>query len=352
MAKLKRWKKRPEGANWGDFGPDDQKGRLNLLDAAAVLRGAEQVKVGRNFCLSLPLDLPGGNVLNPRRHPPQLQPTIRGGGRQTMNYPLRLDGHHDHATDVICDDTVILTLQYSTQWDSFAHVGQLFDADDDGRAEMVYYNGYRANEHVIGPVDWLEDGAELAAGPIGARALGIDTMAVSCVQGRGVMIDLQAHLGPGRTLVGYAELRRILEADKVTIAPGDMVCLRTGFADALVAMAGKPDAAQLKQCGAELDGRDPELLRWVTDSGIAALIADNYSVEAHPSRPCNQDQCAELPLHEHCLFKLGVPLGELWLLSELADWLRAHGRSHFMLTAPPLRLPGAVGSPTTPVATV
>ena len=25
-----------------------------------------------------------------------------------------------------------------------------------------------------------------------------------------------------------------------------------------------------------------------------------------------------LPLHEHCLFKLGVPLGELWYLTELA----------------------------------
>ena len=31
-------------------------------------------------------------------------------------------------TDVVCDDLVLLTLQYSTQWDSFAHVGALFDA--------------------------------------------------------------------------------------------------------------------------------------------------------------------------------------------------------------------------------
>jgi hypothetical protein len=57
-------------------------------------------------------------------------------------------------------------------------------------------------------------------------------------------------------------------------------------------------------------------------------------------------------LHEHCLFKLGVPLGELWWLGDLARWLREHGRSRFLLTAPPLRLPGAVGSPVTPVATV
>ena len=64
------------------------------------------------------------------------------------------------------------------------------------------------------------------------------------------------------------------------------------------------------------------------------------------------DHCAALPLHAHCLFRLGVYLGEIWYLSELADWLRAHQRNRFLLTAPPLRLPGAVGSPATPVATV
>jgi hypothetical protein len=47
-----------------------------------------------------------------------------------------------------------------------------------------------------------------------------------------------------------------------------------------------------------------------------------------------------------------VPLGEMWLLSDLADWLRAHHRYRFFLTAPPLRLPGAIGSPVTPVGTV
>ena len=52
------------------------------------------------------------------------------------------------------------------------------------------------------------------------------------------------------------------------------------------------------------------------------------------------------------LFKLGIHLGELWHLADLADWLRAHERSAFLLTAPPLRLAGAVGSPTTPIATV
>ena len=77
------------------------------------------------------------------------------------------------------------------------------------------------------------------------------------------------------------------------------------------------------------------------------------AVEQMPSRPCeSEDQCASLPLHAHCLFKLGVYLGEIWHLSDLADWLRANNRSRFLLTAPPLRLPGAVGSPANAIATV
>jgi len=115
----------------------------------------------------------------------------------------------------------------------------------------------------------------------------------------------------------------------------------------------KPDESVHDIC-AVLDGRDARLQQWVTESGAVALISDNYAVEGVPARPCDEHagHCAALPLHAHCLFKLGVYLGEIWYLSELADWLRANKRNRFLLTAPPLRLPGAVGSPATPVGTV
>jgi kynurenine formamidase len=343
-----RWRQRPPGSTWGDFGPDDQLGRLNLLTPQKVLAGIAEVREGRTFCLSLPLDYPGGNVLNSRRHPPKLRPTERDG-RPNMAYPLSRD--NPAYADVVCDDMVELTLQYSTQWDSLAHVGQQFDADGDGTAEMVFYNGYRAGEHIAGPVDY-RDGGEVARGEhVGARALGVENMAAACMQGRGVMVDLEAHLGRARTLVGYDALMRILAADGVTVEEGDFVCLRTGFADLVLAMNRQPDKRLHHACAA-LDGRDARLQQWVTETGVVALISDNYAVEALPPRPCDHEPCAFLPLHAHCLFKLGVYLGELWFLSELAGWLRANGRSRFLLTAPPLRLPGAVGSPATPVATV
>ena len=152
-------------------------------------------------------------------------------------------------------------------------------------------------------------------------------------------------------MIGYDDLMRVVDADKVVVEEGDFVCLRTGFADLVLSMNRKPDERIHNSC-AVLDGRDARLQQWVTNTGLVALISDNYAVEGLPSQPCDHDPCAFLPLHAHCLFRLGVYLGELWYLSELADWLRANKRSRFLLTAPPLRLPGAVGSPATPIATV
>lgn len=76
-----RWKNRPEGSNWGDFGPDDQLGRLNLITAEQVLSGAREIREGMSFCLSMPLDFPGKAYL------------INGGIRQSKNPRRKMDSH-------------------------------------------------------------------------------------------------------------------------------------------------------------------------------------------------------------------------------------------------------------------
>ncbi|WP_326534420.1 cyclase family protein [Pseudorhodoferax sp.] len=346
-----RWTHRPDGSNWGDFGPDDQLGRANLLTPEQVLKGVREVRSGRSFCLSLPLDLPGGNLLNPRRHPPRLAATTKDDVPY-MNFAM----HHidPDAVDVLSDDQVLLALQYSTQWDSLAHMGAWFDVLGDGQARKVYYNGYRAGEHVLGGSEAgapNDDGHDGCTHGLGAHRLGIENLAVKTMQGRGVLVDFVPHHGHGRTLIGHDALQRVLDHDGITIEPGDMLVLRTGFADVVVDHAGRASAELLHASGAVLDGADEKLLQWISDSGIACICADNYAVEAYPARPRTGPKSL-LPLHHHCLFKLGLPLAELWYLRELAEHLHAEGRHRFLLTAPPLRLPGAVGSPVTPVATV
>lgn len=325
------WKQRPPGSNWGDFGADDRLGRLNLLTNARRLAAAAEVREGKVFCLSLPLEIGAG--LNPSRHPPELRSAMRNG---RPRYDYCACNEVPGATDVVCDDLVTLYTQYSTQWDSLCHIGSMFDANGDGSPEVVYYNGF--------PAAW----------GVGQSALGIQHMAASCVQGRGVLVDLARHLGHRRVAVGYDQLMLLMDKDNVSVETGDMLCLHTGFAQHVLELAENPAerTADLHSFGAVLDGNDDRLLNWITDSGISVLIADNVAIEAGVAAVPPDHVGALMPLHEHCLFKLGIHLGEMWHLTPLASWLAEHGRSRFQLTAPPLRLAGAVGSPVTPVATV
>ncbi|CAN5336332.1 cyclase family protein [soil metagenome] len=338
-----RWKHRPDKSNWGDFGPDDQLGRINLITPQKVLEGIAEVKEGVTFCLSLPLDVPRGGKLNPRRRPPVIKPSPRPSGLG-MNFELSREDRN--MTDVVCDDYAEIFLQYSTQWDALSHVGGHFDIDGDGRDELCYYNGYRAGIDIQGP----DDDASLN-GESRAWALGIENQAAHGIQGRGVLLDLHAHFGDKYRLVTYRDIEQVMKEDQVVVEKGDVLCLHTGFSQLLLDMPEGPEGDVASVYGAALDGRDTELHDWIIDTGIAALTADNYGVESVPGRPQN-GPCAFLPLHELCLWKLGMPFGELWYYTPLARWLREHKRSRFLLTAPPLRLPGAVGSPVTPIATV
>ena len=86
---------------------------------------------------------------------------------------------------------------------------------------------------------------------------------------------------------------------------------------------------------------------------MSVLVSDNRAVEyEHGGLPEGMGRGPALPIHEHCLFKLGIHLGEMWYFTEIAEWLAANNRYRFFLTAPPLFLPGAVGSPANPVRTV
>jgi hypothetical protein len=76
-----RWKHKPEGSNWGAFGPDDQIGRMNLVTPARRLAAVREVTEGIAFSLSLPLDFRGGADLVPSRRAPRIEATRRATGK-------------------------------------------------------------------------------------------------------------------------------------------------------------------------------------------------------------------------------------------------------------------------------
>ena len=137
----KRWIHRPAGSTWGDWGDDDQLGRLNLLTPARIMTAAREVEEGLSFCLSMPLDMPGGNAVNPKRFPPSFSPVFHDG---VHYYNFDWAAVYPGIMDITSDECITFYSQYSTQWDSFAHVGSLFDVDGDGAPEAVYYNGFKA----------------------------------------------------------------------------------------------------------------------------------------------------------------------------------------------------------------
>lgn len=344
-----RWKNRPEGSNWGEFGADDRIGRVNWITAEKVKQGIAEVREGRTFCLSLPLEYPGGNLLNPRRFPPQLFAVVRRRPSQYGAAALHVRSESDGRVERRCRAALSAV---------FHAMGQLRPYRLDVRCRWRRRTRTRL-------LQWLarrqrcagcrgSPCRRAAAGAVpskGTEPLGIHNFAKHGLQGRGVLVNLHDACGDTRTWVGYDLLMKAMETQKVEVEQGDMLCFYTGFGDVLMSMGRKPDHHRLENSCAVLDGRDAKLRNWITDSKVSCLIADNYAVEGLPAKAVEGSH-AMLPLHEHCLFKLGVPLGELWYLSDLAAYLKQHKRNRFLLTAPPLRLTGAVGSPASPIATV
>lgn len=325
---------RPERSNWGEWGRNDKIGQLNLISDDVVVEAVKEIKIGKRFCLSLPLDLPGNNVLNMVRKEPRLKPIIR---EKAEYYNYRWDLKDERLTDIASDDSVLIDLQFSTQWDGLCHRGAMFDQGNG--PEPLYYNGFKAKDTTCVSVDE-------------ALPIGIENMADTGVQGRAVLVDLKSEVGTDeRVEVGYDLLMSILDKQKIEVKKGDILCLWTGL-DELIIENNKVEGTDLKSKCAVLDGWDDKLLEWIASSGISAIASDNLAIEGVGKKIPQGYKGSALPLHEQCIFKLGMHLGELWYLAELANWLKNNGRNAFFLTAPPLKLRGAAGSPVTPVGTV
>jgi kynurenine formamidase len=333
---MPRWVNRPEDSNWGEFGEHDQIGRMNLLTPERRRAAFAEVREGIAFTLSLPLDVPT-IPFAPSRKPPVLSAAYDEAGH-VYN---RRDTYGDETT---CDDRVLLYTQHSTQWDSLAHRGRAFDADGDGVAELVYYNGFRAGQDVSGPS---------GAGHLTqASALGVETLATAGVQGRAVLVNLEAAYGNATRAVTRDDLLRAMDAQGVEVRTGDFLLLYTGFDKLVLQREARGDGAPIHTMCCALDGKDQALHRWIVDSGIIAICSDNVAVESLDLILAPAPPAIRLPIHDLCLFRQGIFLGELWYMEELAAWLLERRRHAFLLTAPPLRLSGSVGSPVTPIATV
>ncbi|MEU6172377.1 cyclase family protein [Streptantibioticus parmotrematis] len=305
-------------SNWGRWGADDELGTLNLADARAVGRGAASVLDGRVFSLALPLgqDSPQNGTLG-RFNPVHLM--LRDGGDVVTGAMVDdfYDGRDRHMRGT--DGLVILPLQAGTHWDALSH---------------VMFEGRMYNDRPA---------AEVSSR--GARRNAISRAAAHVVT-RGVLLDLPRHLNDGRPLapghaVGADELRSCVRAQGCEVEEGDALLIRTGHLQRYRSAGAWSDYVAGPAPGLGLDSA-----HWLAERGVAAVAVDTWAAEVLP----NETPAVMQPLHIVLVWSMGLLLGEMFALDELAEDCARDGRYTFLFSAPPLPFDGGVASPVNPVA--
>ncbi|MFI7316747.1 cyclase family protein [Streptomyces venezuelae] len=295
---------------WGQWGPGDELGALNFIDAKAVIRAASLVRHGRVISLAMPLDAAGPQKGAYGRNNP-LHYMVQDGGDIALGAQEHLAGLR------YTDDGVSMPLQCATHWDAFSHIFY------EGRM----YNGYGL--------------AEVTSA--GAARCGVERMSAS-LTGRGVLLDIArfrgvAALAPGES-VSDVELASCAQAQGVTVGRGDIVLVRTGHL-AAARLEGWGDYA-----GGDAPGLALSSAHFLCGREVAAVAGDTWGLEVRPNEIPDLFQ----PLHLVLLVNAGIPLGEMFDLELLAEDCAGDGVYEFFLSASPLPFTGAVGGPMNPIA--
>jgi kynurenine formamidase len=297
-------------SNWGRWGPDDQLGALNLVTEEKRLEAASCIRAGAVHSLGLELrhDLPqppGSGRLNP-----QLLMTDTGTDVWARQEPMGGS-----------DDVLTMSVHAATHWDSLAH---------------IFHRGWMYNERPC-----------YAVTSKGAEFNDIVPVARKMVT-RGVLVDVARHRGvqtldPGY-LITLADLEASLAEQRVEVFSGDVLLIRTGH------------LGRIRACGdwaafTEVSGEAPcepgigvDCLTWMHERGVVGVACDNWAVEwlSGPG--------AAYPVHQIALVHMGMLLGEIFELDELAAACAVDRRYDFMLAAGPLPIRGGVGGPVNPMA--
>lgn len=279
----------------------DRAGRasFNVVGPAQALAGAQLVRTGAVLRLDLPPDF--------------FSPPLFGRAKHAHHVQGEED---DFARDDLFD---AWNTQASTHWDGMRHV----------REDAGFFGGRSG----------ADLGAEHLADPgLVTRAVLADVVRWRESTGR--------RLDPcSSEVITVDDLEATLAHQGSLLKQGDVLLVRTGWTG-WYAQAGPAE----RQAAAErTELRTPGLLAsqetadWLTRHDLAGVASDNPSVEAWPLRSGTEG--AGETLHVLAMVRLGIVLGELWRLDELADHCAADQRWESMLVSAPLAFPGACAAP-------
>lgn len=289
--------------NWGRWGPDDERGALNLLTPDVVLAATKVCRTGKVYNLGLPVARYGTPVFPYRGAPQRLTLTSQTDAEMNAAYGAKPGVGAN-------EDVLVIAAHNGTHMDALCHV----------YADEQIYNGRSAHaftSHNGAPFCGIEKSGGFA--------------------GRAVVLDLPRHQGvdwlePG-TNIGADDLEACRAAQGVTLGAGDILLVRTGWLDLFASLQGaEPPFAQ--------PGLGSSTVEYVADHDLAAVGADNAAIEVIPF------DGDFLSLHIELLVKRGLTLLEHLVLSPLA----ADGVHECLLVVAPLLVTGGTGSPINPIA--
>ncbi|MEQ4718128.1 cyclase family protein [Nonomuraea sp. B19D2] len=297
-----------EPNNWGRFGPDDQRGTLNLLTPAVVLEALSSATTGEVLSLAMPIR---GATSSPA---PTTVPHLPG--RPLPQHFMSVDGG-DYAAGArpigeglyVADDALVVSHHgTTTHMDALCH---MWSGDE-------LYNGHPA--------------ARVRS--YGATRCGIEQ--VGGVVARGVLFDVARHLGLDHLPADFRIPAELL-SEIATPRPGDAAVIRTGWP--LVWRRSH------EEYWAGQPGLSAAAGRWLAAHDVSVVASDNAAIGGLNAQGLADEDLAD-DLHLILLHRHGVHLVEMLWLEELG----AAGRTEFVFVVAPLRIEGGTGSPVTPLA--
>jgi kynurenine formamidase len=285
-----------ELSNWGRWGNDDQRGTLNLITPERRRKAVGLVRDGVTVSLSHTyLEQKAEDAALPFGH--EMLGLSGTGPFVTDRFTIAYHGYAHSHLDALCH---------------MSHEGKM-------------YNGFSRSEITAD----------------GCAKLAITNVKEGIV-GRAVLMDIArlkgvTYLEPG-TPITLADLEAWEKRARMKVGPGDIVLVRAG-------RWARRAAVGAWATGREAPGLHASAVPWLKSRDVA-LLGSDYTSDVLPSGV----EGVTLPVHQLTLVAMGLQLFDNLDLEAVAEEAAKRRQWTFLLTAAPLAVDGATGSPLNPLA--